>query len=458
MTLAEMVAAIQIEVQDDTMDDEVIERAVTKTVSLMSRLLPKRNVSEYRIGGNVTSETLTIASSTGTLVVHPVKVGSVKITGEVEGTDFSVNHLTGVVTEIGSLLADGTYTVSYSRDPRAFDIAAQISDCIKIERVEYPAGQEPPVNPTFEHIGDFLFFKGKDFQLTEAYYLRATYLSAWTVPGVVAGNYPSHLDNAVIIGSSGQYLIFMAEKEVLLAVTSLATVTPPTAPTLSSLTPPTGYTIVKPSSPTLPDAPTAPTPPTPSYTAAEGAMTAIGTEITAAKAHHTTGAALANAATKGDNPAVVYGQYAGTIMEGAGHRVNEAIARLRQIEEALTLYANQVTSYGSAVNAYANNISGLIGKYREDINNEIAGINNVSANVQKYLAEIQEDQNMVTKYQQQVNQYVAQVQNKQIESSQYLNIAGRYLASGQAKIQEFLAMLGIKSEFPTTKLLSEGGA
>lgn len=379
MKLTEMLSALSSEIQDEEANADALTRAVVKTVSLMSRLLPKRNVVESRILGDVTSETLAIASNMGTLAVHPIKVGTVLITGKTEGTHFSVNHLTGVVTEIGSGLPDGNYTVSYSRDPRAFDIAALVSDCIKIERIEYPAGQEPPVNPTFEHIGDFLFFKGKDFSLSEDYYLRAIYLSAWTPPSIDAdSDYPSHLDNAVIIGSAGQYLIFRAEYYVLQAASILSDITAPTAPT----------------APTL------------SFLDFDSAIGAVGDEITAAKAHHTSGATVINAATRGSDVAATYGRYAEAVYGGANTRVNEALAQLRKQEDILQKYASEVTAFGSEVYSYA-----------------------------------------------------TEVQEAQMRASQYMDIAGRCLASGQAKINEFLIMIGaIRPEYPTTKLLSEGAA
>jgi len=110
------------------------------------------------------------------------------------------------------------------------------------------------------------------------------------------------------------------------------------------------------------------------------------------------------------------------------------VARLRQIEEDLALYASKVTAFGSEVNTYANQVSGLISKYREDINNEVAGVNNFGAQVTKYQTQITE---------------------QEMKARNFLDIAGRYLASGQAKINEFLVMLGLKPEFYTSKSLSE---
>ena len=424
MVLTEMLASLKIEVQDNLADTDELERAVVKTVSLMSRLLPKRSIVETIIGGAITGEALTIASNTGTLAYKPIKANSLKIPNKIEDTHFSVNYLTGIVTEIGSGLPDDTYTVSYDRDSRMMDISSVLPDYIRLERIEYPAGQDPPINPTFDLIGDYILIKGQKVTLSSAERLRLIYLGKWTPPTISEnGDYPSHLDNAIIIGSAGQYLIYKAEKYVQNAISAL-----------SVLEAPTDYTIVKPSSPTLPDTPTAPIPPTPSYTAAEAAMTAVGTEITAAKDHHTSGVEVINAGTRGENVAANYGLYASTIMSGAGHRVNEAVARLRQIEEDLTLYASKVTAFGSEVNTYANQVSGLISKYREDINNEVAGVNNFGAQVTKYQTQITE---------------------QEMKARNFLDIAGRYLASGQAKINEFLVMLGLKPEFYTSKSLSE---
>jgi len=527
MTLADMEAAMKTEVGNASATTAQLDRAITKTVSLMSRLLPKRAIAEATIGGSVTDAALTIDTNTGTLTYAPIEEGTLVIknsggTTMVEGTNYTVNLLTGVVTEVGSALPDGSYTATYDRDPRVYKVSNLTSTYIKLERVEYPVGDEPPVNPTFEHIGDYLFFKGKDFALTEDEHIRLVYLTPWAVPGASAGDYQAHLDNAIIVGACGQYLIFEAEEHVVTAVTAVAALTAPTnytitAPTMGTFpttpaayifvkpamgtlpTVPTVYSYSKPTSPTLPSLPTAPTAPTLTFTAAEAAMDAIATEITAAKAHHTSGVDYINAATRGADVAKTYGQYADTVMGGAGHRANESISRLREIEDTLQKYASQVTSYGSDVNAYANQVSGLVGKYREDIEAESAGMTNYSAQVQayaaqvravvdefqikgqietvgsqiyasevtayaalvraivdKYQAELAVQQAGISNFAAQVNKYAAQVQEMQIRVTGLLDIAGRYLASGQAKINEFMLMLGIKPEFPTTKLTSEG--
>jgi len=423
--LADMIADIRIEIQAPTttlFTDSELTRGIQKTVNLMSRLLPKRLVIEATLARTITAETLVIASSTGTLAYKPIKKGSLTITGKIENTDYKVNYLTGVVTEIGALLTDGSYSATYELDPSIIDLTSILTDYIKIERVEYPVGNNPPSLLTFDIYGNFLVLRGTG-TLTTGDKVRITYLAKWTPPGTSVGDYPTHLYDAVVIGAAGQSLIYKAEYYVLQASTALATLTPPVA-----------YTFVKAATPSIPAAPTAPTAPTISFTAAEAAMTAISTEITAAKAHITSGIALVNVAPRGEAPAVTYARYAEAVFAGANTRVNEALAQLREIEETLTKYASQVTSYGSDVNAYANNISGLTTIQRNQNDIEAGAVSNFAA---------------------QVNKYAAQIQEEDMKVRQFLDIAGRYLASGQAKINEFLAMLGVKAEFNFNKASSE---
>ncbi len=79
-------------------------------------------------------------------------------------------------------------------------------------------------------------------------------------------------------------------------------------------------------------------------------------------------------------------------------------------------------------------MSGVVGLYREQ-----GGIENTGATV----------------YASQVESYSIQVTNRMNQVTALLNIAGRFLASGQAKINEFLAALGIKPEFQIPKALME---
>lgn len=226
-TLSEVLSSIRIEVSDRDgslwQEDELI-RAIEKSVALMSRLLPKKSM----------------------------------ISGEIESAWIEGNYL-----DISSLLP----------------VADRLGDAI--QRVEYPANRTPPELVPVEVMGKYLWLK-TNVSLKVGEDIRIIYQGTWTPPNYMQdADYPPHLDNVVIIGASGQALIFKAESYVqkaastvesimdalndILALTldapdltapdkiSLDFPTAPTSPTLDTLTPP--------SKPSL-DSLSPPTPPT----------------------------------------------------------------------------------------------------------------------------------------------------------------------------------------------------
>ena len=368
-SLEQTLSSIRIELSDrdkDMWQDDELIRAIEKTCNLMSRLLPKKSV--------VTATLLTA-------------------------------WIDGNYVDISSVL----------------DADEKLGDAIL--RVEYPTGSSPPEFIAFEVIGNYLWLK-TNVAVTAGEDIRIIYQGIWTPPTLVApGDYPPHLNDVVIIGASGQALIYKAENILQQA-----------AEVFETLVAPTAYTFVKPTAPSLPSVPTAPTAPTLSFTAAEAAMAAVATEITAAKAKLTSGEAVINAGTRGENVAQNYGVYGKVVMDGTGHRVNESIARLRQVENILNKYSAEVTSFGSETNAYANNVSALVSLFRSE-----GELENIGASV----------------YASEVNAYVARINGQKAKADALLDIAGRFLASGQSKINEFLVALGYKPELHKTSSSAE---
>lgn len=424
-SLEQTLSSIRIELsdRDKTMwqDDELI-RAIEKTCSLMSRLLPKKSV---------------------------------------------------VTATLDNAWIDGNYVDISS----VLDADQKLGDAIL--RVEYPTGSSPPEFIAFEVIGDYLWLKtnvtveaGKD--------IRVIYQGVWTPPShITPGDYPPHLNDVLIIGASGQALIYKAENILQQAAGVFETLAAPTAytfvkPTAPSLpTVPTkpiapSVSFTEPTAPSLPSVPTAPTAPTLSFTAAEAAMAAVATEITAAKAKLTSGEAVINSGTRGENVAQNYGVYGKVVMDGTGHRVNESIARLRQVENILNKYSAEVTAFGSEANAYANNVSGLISLFRSKVElenfvaasllqeyaSEVAAFNsesnaygnNVNALVSLFRSQGELENIGASVYASEVNAYVARINGQKAKADALLDIAGRFLASGQSKINEFLVALGYKPE------------
>jgi hypothetical protein len=455
MTLSEMIAAIRIELQDpdppaDIWSDATLTRAVEKSVSLMSRLLPKRSIVETVIGGEVTEETLTIASSTGTLAYKPIKVGSLVIANKTLNTDYRVNHLTGVVTEIGNLLPDGDYTVSYELDPRVLNYVTLIPDCIKVERMEHPAGQEPPSYPTFDIVGDYLFFRGEKASFTEGDYVRLTYLGAWTAPGGSAGDYPTHLDDVVIIGSVGQSLIFKAEEYSQQGLSALAAgkaildgitaVTFPSAPDISSYITAAG-------------------------TALDAAITRFQASVTALGSMDTPLSDAGSALDKLDTELLseaVGAVSAKSFLKAGDDFINAANYGGPEVSTTYQQYAMaEVSMADEYAKAASQRVAIAAGWETKAARENTVGVSYVQEAIQRLASASR----LLDKYQfelvssgQEIEYYRSKLDlasRYEAEAQRYLEIAGRFLASGQAKINEFLIALGYKPEFVTQKAAGE---
>lgn len=241
MLIDKLISDIRIEIADRDeviwQEDELV-RAIEKCVSLMSRFIPKKAVLETTVTRTIKGETLTVTNNEGILAHKPIQIGSVFIEGR---TGYTVNHLTGRVTG----LPNGNYTVNYKLDPYMFDLSTVLPDYIKIERIEYPAGSTPLSLVTFDVFGNILVLRSAQASFTDSTYLRIIYLSKWTLPTpTTPGDYPSHLNDVVVIGSAGQALIYKAEEYTHKAMTSLDTastalanldtITFPTAPDIGT--------------------------------------------------------------------------------------------------------------------------------------------------------------------------------------------------------------------------------
>ena len=142
-------------------------------------------------------------------------------------TDYVMDYINGGIKFIngGGMAAGTAYLVTYKLDTLMLDLNALLpnEDYLKVERVEYPIGAETPTFITFEPMGDILLVKGSGVSLSEDEHLRIIYLKPWSMPGAHSeGDYPRHLDNALVIGSCGQALIFKAEKYVQQSLTEIA--------------------------------------------------------------------------------------------------------------------------------------------------------------------------------------------------------------------------------------------
>ena len=522
MNLTEMRSDIRTELSDagTFWSDAEIDRAVEKSVSLLSRFIPKRSIIETTIDRTVKNEALTITSSTGTLAKKPIEVGSLVITGKVLDTDYIVNYLTGVVTEIGSKLPDTDYVANYSLDPLVLDIDTLLPEksYIKIERVEYPAGDDPPIYLTFEVFGEMLLIKGKDVMLTENKHLRIIYLEPWTAPIVTPdawvadtvialneicrpttanatgyyykctartgdfktgaseptwgavlggttsddaitwtcialsdadGDYPEHLDNAVIIGSSGQALILKAEKYVQSSITELELVN---AAADSMAIP-------------LADINTALDKVSTHVTEAGSALDKVATYLE----NNGTDNAKDILANISDDALELRGAVTDALSTSATYLTNESV--LPSARKYLTDGDDYITTI--------NNAEGVAEKHAEYAKSSIqlftglvaeatVRLDNLRSYIEEahgwmrigdgFIAEAAQRLGQAGAYINEalerigeVNAWAVQANAYTMTSEKYLEIASRYLASGQSKINESFIMLGIKPEAQTYK-------
>lgn len=486
-----MLSSIRIELGDVGIDKNWTEdelcRAVDKSVALMSRIIPDRGIAETTLKRRIDGETLTVTNGVGKLKYIPVEVDTLLIAGKVHNIDYTVNHITGEVNSIDDKLIDDDYSVSYSLDTHLLYLKDIIKDYIRIERIEYNK-----VNPVAEYYGDYVNLR--NVTLEDNKVLRLIYLKKWDSPTITnEGNFPSHLNDAVIIGSTGQALIYKAETLMRKAVDELnnigkvfadidaeipdlPTVTPPNAPTISKPNAPNSYTLDMPTLDSFPQAPSPPSAEVIVFDDFNNAYEAIAKELDDNTINADdlleAGESLINAATRGERPSEVYNNYAITKVNMAQIRLQSAAQQLQKIETKFKTKEYNLNWYTHKVNIFVAESNNIINAYKEQVNAQVTGLNKVAVDTALFQAEIQNENLAISKFSEEVRAYqvsasmyeaklnayntkvtaaLQRVNQTNGQIASYLDVAGRYLASGQSKIQEMLVMLNSKLEFTAYK-------
>lgn len=385
-----MISSIRIELNDrdgsQWQPDEII-RAIEKTVSLMGRLLPKKGIV-----------TATITSG---------------------------------------MIVDDTYLDITTILPTT----ARLGD--SIQRVEYPTGRTPPEFIPVEIMGNYLWLK-TNVPIKAGEDIRLLYQGVWAAPTESApGDYPPHLDNIVIIGATGQALIFKAEyythlsakavEKAMDILDELITITFPDAPDLTSgdiayFMGKAKDTLVKAQSAFGTALATLSSMDSP---LGEGAsrISCLPLAATNARTYLGTGEPLINKVTVGDKVGEIYNQYAVTEVALGKEHVQSGVA-----------YVNVAGGW----EAKSGRESIIANGYIQEAAQHLAAVRQILG---VFESEVTLNRNKV-------DMYRAQLESMSKENnipSQYLAVAGRYLASGQAKINEFLASLGFKPELQKTQ-------
>lgn len=429
-----------------------LDRAVAKAESLLSRAIPKKAVKEITITHEVASATFVVASSTGTTTYHPIEPESEVLknaagTTMVRDTNYTIDYLTGVITEVGALLPDAVnYTISYHKDPQKIDLGSLLTNPLKVTRIEYPVGDKPPTYLANWDIIDGMINLGKDTSLATGEHLRIFYDAMWTAATEsVAGDYPTNLADVLLIGAAGQALLIKAEKYVQQAVTECGLVntaadsmsTPlgdinialdkvATNITLAgtALDKVTTYMATNGTSDNAAEVLANVTDDAAELrTAIETALDKAATYLTststepAAHKYLTDGDAYITTVNVADQVAQKYSDYARAAVQIYNGLIAEATVRLENIK-----------SYVAESDEWVKIANGFV----EEATQRIAAANAFNTEASQRIAEVQAWGIQADKY--------------TTTTREYLNIAGRYLASGQAKLNEFYTMLGVKAE------------
>lgn len=438
----------------------------------MGRVIPKLTIAEFTLDRDIDDETLTIASDTATTTYKPVKYGSETITSGittyVRDTNYTINYTTGVVTEITGM-DDDDYNIDYLLDPYVLDISSITDGMLNISRVEYPLNQNPQSYPTVNWYDDFLYFTGEDILVTGKH-VKIIYYKNYLVPTEdEAGDYPLHLDTAVITGAIGNALLNKANTYAQSGITALDSIdavitslnslsitlpsTPsftadmtlpavddlPTAPTFTADltlpdTTPTAPTwgddaslpTPFPTAPSFPDTPTLPSAPSLTYTDLETALDAIATQIDKADTFLTSGTSLINKVNAGRDVGDNYAKFAGMEIEAASTYAGEAAQRMRQLETELNEYKEEIEEYATAVNKFNADINlyaqenadianqnavylSAVGKYSSDIGKYSEEIHSYAAEVERYRGGVERLNVDVGLYAQELNAFIAKM-------------------------------------------------
>jgi len=129
-------------------------------------------------------------------------------------TDYEIDYGQGRIRAIasGGIVAEDTVTISYTKNQVSIDLSG-LADFIRVERVEYPAGEIPQNFCQWDIWGRMLTVTGQgegDEQnnLAEGKQIAVYYAAEHIPPNdYTPGTYPDFLDNTIIL-SAGAYALF----------------------------------------------------------------------------------------------------------------------------------------------------------------------------------------------------------------------------------------------------------
>lgn len=339
MLAPEMVSRLRTSLSDPDSDTSVwgedeLLNGISKAVSDLSRILPLEKVYDHTLSFTVTAEAFasTTLNSWVTLANAQIKYQSEAVTNAAatvtytRDTDYTMDYLNGKIKPLstGSMLATTNYKISYELLKVGCSVSSIADELVKIDQVEYPLGNIPQTTVSVKKWGNYLTVlsgTGSQEQLSTGKHLGVYYQAVHTPPtATVAGSYPRFLDEVIIAGAEA-YALFLRVIKLINSSNTLVTSASTNLTAAGVQLAATKPGDIEINIDAISEINTHLTAETNSavaalngvagkLTAAETALTAIGTRSLAGVAFLTTGSALINTATKGSAVGENYRGYA----------------------------------------------------------------------------------------------------------------------------------------------------
>lgn len=165
------------------------------------------------------------------LANKPIQFNSDAITGFTRYADYIMDYYNGRIAMKtgGTMVVATAYNIAYTKSKVSVDIS-DLTDLIRVERVEYPVGTVPEELSTKEVWGSILTVTSvglaSQAEASDKQHVLVHYLAQHQIPGASSpGTYPSFLDWTVELAASAYALFIEALQHELAAVTAIGTAT-----------------------------------------------------------------------------------------------------------------------------------------------------------------------------------------------------------------------------------------
>ena len=352
MNLTEIRAKIRTDLADpdkDILTPDMIDRAVDRAVSDLSRFFPREQIYDATLVFTVTNESFISSFNVWVSLANSmIDPGSETVTTTDGGTtytldtDYTMDYANGKIKVLstGSMVDAIAHYITYTKLKLGCDISSVATDLIRVSRVEYPAGNIPQTNVSFSQYGNYITVtssgKESQAQLSANKHMWIHYLSKHTSPAPGEdGSYPNHLDDVIILGAIAYSALALSYKYMEDSAVQMDAGVALVA----------GMTTV--------------------MNLADTALDKVDALVAGADDYLDTGDDLINTVPKGVRAAELYATY-------AEQELNQAIAYISEAESRMA-HANglqlQIGKYETASIRYAE----LATKYRERSDREYAG-------------------------------------------------------------------------------------